>query len=73
MDGTTLSAAVKGRLRAQGDKLLKKLAAEKKSAAASAAQSGVSEDAQDDPPGFYFRGWEGKGRGGEGVGCKYHA
>lgn len=41
VDGATLSAGVKGRLRAQGDKLLKRVAAEGKAAAAAAAQSGV--------------------------------
>lgn len=41
VDATTLSAAVKGRLRATGDKLLKRVAAESKAAAAAAAQSGV--------------------------------
>lgn len=45
VDLTTLSAGVKGRLRAQGDKLLKRVAAENKAAAASAAQSGVRENA----------------------------
>ena len=42
VDAATLSAGVKGRLRAQGDKLLKRLASEKKAAAAAAAQAGVS-------------------------------
>lgn len=41
MDGTVLSAAVKGRLRATGEKLLKRVAAESKAKAAAAAQSGV--------------------------------
>lgn len=42
VDAATLSAGVKGRLRAQGDKLLKRIASEKKAAAAAAAQAGVS-------------------------------
>ena len=41
VDGTVLSAAVKGRLRATGEKLLKRVAAESKARAAAAAQSGV--------------------------------
>lgn len=41
VDAAMLSAGVKGRLRAQGDKLLKQVAAEAKAAAAAAAQSGV--------------------------------
>eukprot|EP00752_Nemacystus_decipiens_P018493 g16580.t1 len=41
VDGTVLSAAVKGRLRATGEKLLKRVASESKAKAAAAAQSGV--------------------------------
>lgn len=41
VDAAMLSAGVKGRLRARGDKLLKQVAAEAKAAAAAAAQSGV--------------------------------
>lgn len=41
VDAAVLSAGVKGRLRAKGDKLLKQVAAGAKAAAAAAAQSGV--------------------------------
>lgn len=41
MDAATLSAAVKGKLRAQGDKLQKKVAAEAKAAAALESEAGV--------------------------------
>lgn len=43
VDAVTLSAAVKGKLRAEGDKLLKKVASEAKAAAMLAAEGGVSE------------------------------